>query len=50
MSVRFTDGSPEQLFHVLERKHHTAVDNLLSQNGISNIGQPAILSILSARS
>ena len=47
MSVRFTDGSPEQLFHVLERKHHTAVDNLLSQNGISNIGQPVILSILS---
>lgn len=47
MSVRFTDGSPEQLFHVLERKHHTAVDNLLSQNGLSNIGQPVILSILS---
>ena len=46
MGVRFTDGSPEQLFHVLERKHHTAVDNLLSKNGISNIGQPAILSIL----
>ena len=39
MGVRFTDGSPEQLFHVLERKHHAAVDNLLSQ--------PAILSILS---
>ena len=47
MGVRFTDGSPEQLFHVLERKHHTAVDNLLSQNGLSNIGQPAVLSILS---
>lgn len=47
MGVRFTDGSPEQLFHVLERKHHAAVDNLLSRNGLSNIGQPAILSILS---
>ena len=47
MGVRFTDGSPEQLFHVLERKHHAAVDNLLSRNGLSNIGQPVILSILS---
>ncbi len=47
MGVRFTDGSPEQLFHVLERKHSTAVDNLLTKNGISNIGQPVILSILS---
>ncbi len=47
MGVRFTDGSPEQLFHVLERKHHAAVDSLLSQNGIANIGQPVILSILS---
>lgn len=47
MGVRFKEGSPEQLFHVLERKHHGAVDSLLSKNGISNIGQPAILSILS---
>lgn len=47
MGARFTDGSPEQLFHVLERKHRNAVDNLLNQNGISNIGQPVILSILS---
>lgn len=47
MGVRFTDGSPEQLFHVLERKHHAAVDSLLSRNGIANIGQPVILSILS---
>lgn len=47
MGVRFADGSPEQLFHVLERKHRNAVDNLLNQNGISNIGQPVILSILS---
>lgn len=49
MGVRFKDGSPEQLFHALERKHRTAVDNLLSQNGIANIGQPRILSILSQR-
>lgn len=47
MGVRFKDGSPEQLFHVLERKHHTAVDSLLNQNGLCNIGQPMVLSILS---
>ena len=47
MGVRFKDGSPEQLFHALERKHRCAVDNLLNQNGISNIGQPVILTILS---
>lgn len=47
MGVRFEDGSPEQLFHVLERKHRSAVDTLLQRHGLSNIGQPAILSILS---
>lgn len=47
MGVRFKDGSPEQLFHVLERKHRAAVDNLLSKNGVCNIGQPVILTILS---
>ena len=47
MGARFKEGSPEQLFHALERKHHAAVDNLLNQYGISNIGQPVILSILS---
>lgn len=47
MGVRFKDGSPEQLFHVLERKHRTAVDNLLMKNGLFNVGQPVILSILS---
>lgn len=47
MGARFTDGSPEQLFHALERRHHTAVDSLLNKNGLSGIGQPAILSILS---
>lgn len=47
MGVRFQDGSPEQLFHALERKHHTAVDSLLYQRGVQNIGQPMILTILS---
>lgn len=47
MGVRFEDGSPEQLFHMLERKHRAAVDKLLVRNGIDNIGQPIILSILS---
>lgn len=47
MGVRFKDGSPEQLFHALERKHHAAVDNLLTKNGVSGIGQPMILCILS---
>ncbi len=47
MGVRFKDGSPEQLFHVLERKHRTAVDSLLTKNGLCNIGQPMVLSILS---
>lgn len=46
MGARFQDGSPEQLFHALERRHHTAVDSLLAQQGIGNIGQPRILSIL----
>lgn len=47
MGVRFQDGSPEQLFHALERKHHMAVDSLLYQRGVQNIGQPMILTILS---
>ncbi len=47
MGVRFTDGSPEQLFHELERRHHTAVDKLLAERGIGGIGQPVILSVLS---
>ncbi len=46
MGVRFKDGSPEQLFHALERKHHAAVDSLLARQGVSNIGQPMILTIL----
>ena len=49
MGVRFQDGSPEQLFHALERKHHAAVDNLLARRGVGNIGQPLILNILSKR-
>ena len=47
MGVRFKEGSPEQLFHALERKHCAAVDNLLTKSGVANIGQPMILSILS---
>ena len=47
MGVRFQDGRPEQLFHALERKHHIAVDSLLYQRGVQNIGQPMILTILS---
>ena len=47
MGVRFQDGSPEQLFHALERKQHMAVDSLLYQRGVQNIGQPMILTILS---
>ena len=47
MGVRFQDGSPERLFHALERKHHAAVDSLLCRRGIGNIGQPMILTILS---
>lgn len=47
LGVRFEDGSPEQLFHALERKHQAAVDSLLSRRGIGNIGQPIILTILS---
>ena len=47
MGPRFTEGSPEQLVHALERRHHTAVESLLNKNGLSGIGQPVILSILS---
>ena len=47
MGVRFKDGSPERLFHMLRRKHSTAVDSLLHQRGLGNIGQPLILTILS---
>ena len=47
MGVRFRDGSPEQLFHVLERRHRAAVDILLARYGLSDIGQPVILTILS---
>jgi DNA-binding MarR family transcriptional regulator len=44
---RFQEGSPEQLFRALDRKHHLAVDSLLARRGIGNIGQPMILTILS---
>ncbi len=47
MGVRFRDGSPEQLFHEMERRLHMAEDTLLAQRGIKNIGQPVILLILS---
>lgn len=46
MGVRFLEGSPEQLFHALQRKHAAAVENLLARQGIGNIGQPMILTIL----
>ena len=46
MGVRFQDGSPEQLFHALHRKHSIAVDTLLCREGLGNIGQPIILTIL----
>ena len=49
MGVRFEDGSPEQLFHALHRKHSIAVDTLLYRRGLGNIGQPMILTILSQR-
>ena len=47
MSDRFMDNSPERLFHAVHRKRQTAVDRMLAQRGIGNIGQPLILSILS---
>lgn len=49
MGVRFQDGSPEQLFHAMHRKHSAAVDSLLYERGLGNIGQPIILTILSQR-
>lgn len=49
MGVRFQDGSPEQLFHALHRKHSVAVDTMLYECGLGNIGQPIILTILSQR-
>ena len=47
MATRFKDGSPERLFHAVHRKRRIAVDKMLAQRGIGNIGQPLILSILS---
>ncbi|MBQ9270141.1 MAG: MarR family transcriptional regulator [Oscillospiraceae bacterium] len=47
MATRFNDGSPERLFHAVHRKRRIAVDKMLAQRGIGNIGQPLILSILS---
>lgn len=47
MGVRFEEGSPERLFHELDRKHCIVADQLLSHRGVGNIGQPMILTILS---
>ena len=47
MGVRFQDGSPEQLFHALNRKHNMTADRLFAKRGLGNIGQPIILTILS---
>ena len=47
MATRFKDGSPERLFHAVHRKRRIAVDKVLAQRGIGNIGHPLILSILS---
>ena len=47
MGVRFEEGSPEQLFHALDRKHCIVADQLLTRRGGGNIGQPMILTILS---
>ena len=49
LGVPFRDGSPERLFHAVHRKRTIAVDKMLSQRGIGNIGQPLILCILSQR-
>ena len=46
MGVRFKEGSPEQLFRVLDKKHRAAIDLLLERKGIGNIGQPMLLCIL----
>ena len=46
MGARFEAGSPESLYHALRRKHSNAVDRLLARNGVANIGQPIILTIL----
>ncbi len=47
MKDRFMDNSPERLFHAVHRRRHIAVDKMLAQRGVGNIGQPLILSILS---
>lgn len=46
MGVRFKEGSPEQLFRVLDKKHRAAIELLLERKGIGNIGQPMLLCIL----
>lgn len=47
MKSHFAPNSPEQLFHVLRKKHTNALDQLLSRHGLDDIGQPIILTILS---
>ncbi len=56
MGVRFEEGSPERLFHELDRKHCIVADQLLAHlgldgsglpRGVGKIGQPMILTILS---
>lgn len=46
MGVLFEDGSPEQLFLELKQKHRNAMDKMLYQRGLGNIGQPMLLCIL----
>ena len=49
LGVRFEEGSPEQLFHALDRKHRKAVDKMLFQRGLGGIGQPLLLCVLAQR-
>lgn len=46
MGVRFEEGSPEQLFHELDRKHRHAIEKMLSRKGLGSVGQPMLLCIL----
>lgn len=46
MKHSFAEGSPEDLFRSLDHIHRTTMDAMMARAGLSDLGQPKLLTIL----
>ena len=49
MKPLFAEGSPEAQFRHLDHMHRAAMDSMMNQAGLGDLGQPMILMILSEK-